>query len=177
MLKKFALASLLAFLTIGLGTYFYLGGYYTAKFETALQPKLMILYQKHQGAYNKINESIERVETYLLEQNLNCKKAFGLFWDNPEEIQESDLRSYGGCIVQKPFVQLPKGFFYEEIAAQKALKASFFGSPALGPMKVYPKAKESLIESGFLMKESIEIYEEVSKGKYQTTYYFPLRKN
>ena len=132
-----------------------------------------LVYKEHLGSYHKINETINEVEKVLAKKNIGCRRSFGHFLDNPEVVPEDRLRSHAGCVTTKSIHVEEEGLKYKKIEEQKFVKASFAGSPALGPIKVYPEAKDfmrarRLSTSGPIL----EIY--TLNGKALTTeFYFP----
>jgi effector-binding domain-containing protein len=134
-----------------------------------------ILFRSHQGAYYQISEIIMKVEAQAKENSLDCDQTFGEFFDNPKEVDEDRLRSRAGCISRAPFPQIPDGDDVDQIPEQRYVVAEFSGSPAIGPIKVYPKVQE-YAEAHRLHRteEAIEIYT-AKNGSFETIYLFPLK--
>lgn len=158
--------------------FFHLGAYKDVKFElyNPTQP-IFLVYKNHIGAYHKIVPTIEEVEKWVKTQNEGCNQSFGEFIDNPQVVEQSRLRSLGGCVVSKVFNNnLPEGFYFKELAPQTFLKAIFEGSPAIGPYKVYGKASEWIEKNGYVLNGStFEFYTIHSNTAMTTEYLFSIK--
>lgn len=144
-----------------------------------------IVYKNHVGAYHKIVSTIEEVEKWAHENGLKCRLSFGEFFDDPRSVEEGRLTSRAGCVIdplvenEKKLIEnlkLPQDFKISEIPKTKAVVALFTGAPGIGPLKVYPKAEDYLVEHKLTRKNSvIEIYEIFSNKSMQTTYIWPVQ--
>jgi AraC family transcriptional regulator len=137
---------------------------------------LKIVFKKHVGAYDKIVPVIEEVETWAQANGEPCKLSFGEYVDDPDKVVTDRLRSTGGCVVNKKWdFVLPAGFGYREIPNHQFVIATFDGAPSIGPIKVYPKAKD-YIEAHRLDQTgpTFELYEVLPGEKVHTTYLFPV---
>lgn len=153
--------------------YFKLGAGKPVHVELKPLATLRLLYKEHKGPYHQIGPVINEVEAFASRRNIPCKKTFGVYLDDPETVNEGRLRSEGGCVVDRP-VTPEAGFFYREIVdAAPYVFATFAGSPAIGPQKVYPKAREFANARGIKLKpEILEIYE-VRGDQVDTEFWFP----
>lgn len=174
---KWALLSIVTlFLALGTYLYVYLGAFNEPKIQQPADYGFKLIYKKHTGEYFKIAEVISEVESWARDNNIPCRKTIGIFLDDPKISNEKRLRSEGGCLVQKPVENLPNSYFYKELLPQKYISASFDGSPAIGPMVVYPEVFEWSQKQGFKIDGAIlEVYTIQGKGVL-TEYYFPLKK-
>lgn len=140
-----------------------------------------LLYKDHIGPYHNIVETISKVEAFALENRIACRQTFGEFLDNPELVDPDRLRSRVGCVLNDPSVvtvDLPKGISLLTKPKRNYFKISFDGSPAIGPMKVYPlaKSKWSAEMNSNTDDGVIEIYIISNGGKeILTEYFFPLK--
>lgn len=137
-----------------------------------------MVFKKHVGAYHLIVPVIEEVETWAKTNGEACKISFGAYIDDPDKVAEDRLQSNGGCIVERAWdFVLPKGFFYSELLPQLYVIAEFDGAPSIGPLRVYPKAKEYIEAHGYKqIGPTIELYEILSPSTVKTTYWFPVAK-
>ena len=137
-----------------------------------------MVFKKHVGAYHKIVPVLEEVETWAKANGEACKLSFGEFIDDPDVIAEDRLRSKAGCVVEKKWdLVLPEGFGFQEIPAHLFVIGEFDGAPSIGPIKVYPKAKEYIEAHGYKqIGPTYEIYEVISDQSVKTTYLFPVAK-
>lgn len=173
-LAGFCVAMFLSFFV----TAIYLGYYKSVNIEEVNNIEFQFLYTEHSGNYGLINESITKVENWAKENKINCTSTFGHYLDDPQVVKDKNLRSEAGCILRDeiaPELIEASGFKIKSIKLEQALKASFSGSPALGPLKVYPKANDWFDAHQKQFKTSIEVYHLVNE-KYQTEYFFPIEK-
>ncbi len=117
--------------------------------ESIVGPYTM-LYQEHIGAYHKVSAKILEVENWVKNNGLKCKKSFGLYLDHPDLVPEDKLRSEVGCLF-KPAMGLgdtlkKSPFKTKNYKGKLRLQATFTGSPALTPIKVYPKLYKDWIQ-------------------------------
>ena len=138
-------------------------------------PVFYLVYKEHTGAYFKINETIQFVEKELNKVNINCRVSFGHYLDNPEVVEEERLKSHGGCTLQQPMSESKVksfGLRYKEIKDKKFVKANFSGSPALGPIKVYPEVKDYMSKNRMPFPDRVlEIYTQQGK-EFKTEFFF-----
>jgi hypothetical protein len=165
---------------VALYLYIYLGLSKPVHVELKTSPELVLVFKKHLGAYHKVNETIEDVENRFKKEGLQCPQTFGEYPDDPEKISEDRLVSYVGCVFKEPAAALKalakkNDLQYEVRTPRKAIVATFAGSPAVGPMKVYPKI-DALIQDQRLVRSSalMEIYE-VQGDHVLTTYLQPVQ--
>lgn len=144
--------------------------------ETSTLPPLKLLYKDHTGAYHKIVSTLEVVEKWAKENGVDCSKSFGEFIDDPDIVEESRLKSRGGCVVNEFPKELPEDFKTLEYPARQYITATFSGAPSIGPFVVYPAAREKI--SNLRLKPNgavIEQYEIHGAGNdMTTTYFFPV---
>lgn len=139
-------------------------------------PEYHVVYKSHTGAYHEISRTIEEVEKWLASFKVGCRKSFGQFLDDPSVTEEDRLRSHVGCLVKERHEDSDLAIHYKVIKPQKYLRALFSGSPAIGPMKVYPKAKEFMTVNELEADGPVmEIYTIHSADKMTTEYLFPIK--
>lgn len=137
---------------------------------------LKMIYKEHIGPYHKIVPVIEEVEKWTKSVGESCTESFGRYLDNPEVVEEARLKSQGGCIVNQIPTSLPDSFRSLELPEQRFVQVEFSGSPAIGPLRVYPKVKEYIAEHKLELNGAvIEIYVIHSQTEMTTTYLFPIK--
>lgn len=179
---KWIVLSLLTFIFwVGLYLYIYLGFSKPVEVSLTTSPEMVMIYKEHFGAYHKINSVIVEVEKWLGEKGIQCEATFGEYLDDPNEVAEDRLKSYGGCIFETgeeklSQLEFPEFIKFKVSPVKKAIKASFEGSPAIGPFRVYPKINE-MIQDQRLVRDggSIEVYV-VQGSQMATTYYQPVQE-
>ncbi|MBL7555207.1 MAG: GyrI-like domain-containing protein [Bdellovibrionaceae bacterium] len=138
-------------------------------------PEMHLVYLEHVGPYHKILDSLEKVEAWAKTANVDCSKSFGHFLDDPEVVEHERLRSDVGCIIDQIKNDLPDGFKTKTIPAAKYFVAESMGSPAIGPMKVYPKARQQFTQRNLTPPEDVlEIYHRIDENTMKTLYLFRL---
>ncbi len=165
---------------IGLYLYLHLGFSKPVDIEVTEFPAVTLIYKEHIGAYHKIGPVIESVESILREQGISCSMTFGEYLDDPGEIEEDRLKSYGGCLFFEgsDFIErfkLNESLMTREIEGRKVVQARFKGSPSIGPIKVYPKIDEIIQDQRLVRTAPImEIYE-IQGDSVTTTYVQPVQ--
>lgn len=178
MIKHLIFALLSGFMLFGAYVYFHLGAYKSPTIAEISGPEFRLLAKEHQGAYHKINTVITEVETWAKEKGYTCKLSFGRYLDNPETQEEGRLRSEGGCVMEasEQFPEnLPEGFKALTLpAGQKYIQATWDGSPAIGPSKVYGPVQDLMYQKKLRPMDGVlEIYEILNEKEMVTTYFFP----
>ncbi len=136
---------------------------------------IQVVYLEHIGPYHKILDSLEKVEAWALKNKVDCHQSIGHFIDDPDVTEHERLRSHVGCVVDKDYTELPSDFKFKIIPASKYFVAEFLGSPAIGPMKVYGKAKKQFYDRQLTPPDDvIEIYDRIDDKTMKTIYLFRI---
>lgn len=187
MIKHALYAITLGFIVFFLYLFQYTGAFRSVLVDQDERGPYTFIFKTHIGPYHKIVATIEEVETWAKSNGLKCRLSFGEYFDDPRIVEEGRLNSRGGCLIdpliaeeqqilEKLKSQLPQGFKIDEIVKTKAVVALFTGAPGIGPLKVYPKAEDFIVEHKLTRKGSvIEIYEVFDKHSMQTTYIWPVQ--
>lgn len=159
----------------------YTGAFRDVKMEVHELGPFFLYSQPHRGAYHKIVKQLESIETLAKAENVDCKTTFGRFYDDPESVDEDRLKSDVGCFYESSEPVLSANFKEQtqrqEIPRQLFIEGSFDGAPSIGPLKVYPKMKELLLEKGYIENGApVEIYEMSKDVGVRTRYLFPIKK-
>jgi AraC family transcriptional regulator len=174
---------LLSLLTVALGLaaylFFYLGAHKTITVERQKYPELQIVYKSHLGPYHEITPKLLEVEAEMKKLGITCSKTFGEFLDNPKTVDADRLRSNVGCVVEgvtdETIAFLPADLYFEWRPTSEIFYIRFTGSPAIGPFKVYPKARDAAIDQRVMLKNSVmELYTVQRGGALITEYLFFL---
>lgn len=187
MIKHALLAFSLGFIIFFLYLFQYTGAFKSVSVDIDERGPYTVVFKSHVGAYHKIVSTIEEVETWAKANGLKCRLSFGEYFDDPRSVEEGRLSSRGGCMIdplipdenaklEKLKNNLPADFKVSEIPKSKAVVALFTGAPGIGPLKVYPKAEDYIVEHKLERQGSvIEIYEVFDRKSMQTTYIWPLK--
>ena len=172
LLILFCVVTLSSFLLV---VYTYLGGFETVKINVGSFGPAQMVYKLHVGAYHKINHTITEVEDTLQQNGYKCRTTFGQYLHDPKEVQTEHLKSYGGCVVEQIPQNIPNLYQSKTLQKTKAVMAQFKGSPAIGPLKVYPKIEKFITSQNLIRKDApIELY--TFQGDTMVTkYIFPIQ--
>jgi len=179
MIKHFFLAVFLGFACL-LAYVAYYVGYFKSVTINEVGPKYFSLIGlKHDGAYHRIVEKIQKVESVIKALGGDCHESFGVYLDDPTQVEQARLRSFGGCIIQDANwvkdheVQLSQ-FQVARWGAARLIEAYFEGSPGIGPLKVYPRVSDYVRGRDLTLEASVlEIYRMIENDRMVTYYYFP----
>ena len=158
--------------------FFHLGGNLPVQVEFQTISPLHLYYEDHIGPYHKINDSLISFEQKLNKRGLFCEKTFGEYLDDPSSVDEDRLRSQIGCIVSSKTKKTYLGSEFKTrlIPSQKVIYAKFEGAPSIGPMKVYPKARQFAVDQRVEIVDSVfEMYSILRDNSVVTEYLFFLK--
>ncbi|MAF91776.1 MAG: hypothetical protein CL674_10945 [Bdellovibrionaceae bacterium] len=170
---KFAFGFFVAMILSFVGTGVYLGYYKSVDTSIATPVELHLLGKEVNGPYHLVNKTIEEVESFTKAQNIPCPRSFGMYFDNPEIVEAEKLRSFVGCVIDEELAVTPEGFKQESPKIEKAYMATFTGSPALGPLKIYPDARDWFEKNKLVFPYTLEIYR-INDSQFKTEYIFPI---
>lgn len=134
------IASILA-LAGSAGLLYYMGIFSKPVLSKQYLPQYRIAYLPHSGTYRNIEGTINKVTEILTNANINPGPAVALMFDDPSVVEEENLRSKVGHLVNNSDY-IPGELGIEEIAPREALVAVYDGNPALGSYKSYSAMKE-----------------------------------
>jgi effector-binding domain-containing protein len=144
---KIILLVILALVSVLILMYAYYGGFNKVKFQISEQGGETVVYKEMIGDYNKSGFLMDTIHKMLLtDDKLDLQTGFGIYYDNPQEIEKNKLRADVGYFINdvdsaklaelqaKYMIKtLPRGkYLYTEIPFKG--KLSIF----IGIMKVYP---------------------------------------
>lgn len=173
--KYLALISITGLAAFAVYVYSHLGLNKPVEISQGTAGPFIFLYKDHRGAYHEIGPVIHEVELWALKQNVPCSKTFGQYLDDPEGVDQDRLRSRGGCVLSVlPNGMAPQGYSVLKIPEKPYVIARFTGSPAAGPLAVYPEVKKYFAEHRLVYPPTvIEIYE-INGSDVTTQYLFQL---
>jgi DNA gyrase inhibitor GyrI len=170
---KILVGVVLALIAVIVAVYGYYGGFSKVQFQPVEQGGEILVYREFVGDYQQSGARMDEVYSSLLtDYKIETRRGFGIYYDNPETVEASKLRSDLGCILenadsskiavlQKSFkVKIcPKGNY---LVAEFPFKGSL--SIFLGIMKVYPILSQYMEENGYSDRVPImEIYDSPNK--------------
>ncbi|MDY6934726.1 MAG: GyrI-like domain-containing protein [Spirochaetota bacterium] len=136
--------------------------------EKDIGPYLLV-YKKHIGDYKNVGQIMDKLY-YDLKDNYDIEttKGFGLYYDNPQEVDKKKLRSIVGCIVEDKSVEdlniIGNKYGVKEYPSSKCVVAEFpykgKMSIILGIFKVYPKLNSYIDEHKYPQMPIMELYDQ-----------------
>lgn len=175
-IKHIFLSVALGLIVFGFYVAYYVGAFKGVDVSYEQRGPINLIFKIHRGPYHKIVSTIEEVENWAKDMKIPCEKSFGRYLDNPDLVEQSRLKSQGGCVVDEIPQNLPEGYESLSLPAQEYIIATFDGSPGIGPMKVYPKAYDYADEKQIeLATPVIEIYKITGKNEMHTEYLFETK--
>ncbi len=129
----------------------------------------LLVYQKHIGAYNEVGPIMDKLFTDLKENfAIETTKGFGLYYDNPQEVDREELRSIVGCIVEDRTIEdlkrVSDKYGVKEYPSSQSVVAEFpykgQMSILIGIFKVYPKLSTFLKENQYARTPIMELYDQ-----------------
>ena len=131
-----------------------------------------VAYIEYTGPYQEAEAIMEEVCNHLLADEITLIKEFGVFYDNPREVRESELRSMVGCIIEgediKKISNSSEKYQIQVIPKKLSVLTEFpyknQMSILFGVMKIYPALEEYLIENEYVRTPIMEIYD-LQNGK------------
>ncbi len=153
-----------------------LGFFKDVKLERVSGKSFQLLYKQHLGPYHKVIDDLKFVENWAKKNKVKCETTFGEYLDNPDNTAPERLRANVGCLVKsKPLVELTDNLKFKIHSHSAFVKATFLGSPAIGPLKVYPKANEWAQKNKVQFERGvIEVYLP-KNDEMLTEFYFPIQ--
>ncbi len=129
----------------------------------------LLVYKKHIGDYKNVGPIMD--ELYLDLKNsyeIETTKGFGLYYDNPQEIDKDKLRSIVGCIVEgksvNDLIKVSNNYGVKEYPSSKSVVAEFPYngkiSIIIGIFKVYPKLGAYIKEKKYAQTPIMELYDQ-----------------
>lgn len=170
---KIVLIVIAVLITIVVVAYIYYGGLSKVVVKEEVQGGEVLAYEEVVGDYAQSGKFTDKVYyTLLNNEGIATTKGFGVFYDDPQQVERSKLRSEVGCIVEgldsiqiakladKYKVRIyPKGSY---ITTEFPFKGHM--SIMIGLMKVYPQIDKYIKEHSISDKGAImEIYDVPNK--------------
>jgi hypothetical protein len=132
----------------------------------------LLVYKTHIGDYKSVGPIIGELN-YDLRNNYSIEttKGFGLYYDNPQEVDKAKLRSVVGCIVEGRSVEDLKKvsikYGAKEYPSSRSVVAEFpykgKMSILIGIFKVYPKLGSYIKKHKYPQTPIMELYDQPNK--------------
>ena len=162
-----------AIVAIVLGFAAYWGAFKSIQFRMVEQGGETLVYEEMTGDYRQSGVVMDRVYYSLLnDYKIETFKGFGIYYDNPQKVETSKLRSELGCILEESDIhrlsELEGNFKIKTYPKGNYIVAEFPNKGRLsvifGIMKVYPALNKFVKEKGYDEEGAImEIYDTPGK--------------
>lgn len=157
-----------------IAVYGYYGGFSSVNITTSIQGGETVIYKDVTGDYSQTPVITDEIYHALLnEYNIETTKGFGVFYDNPQNVEKSQLRSKVGCILDSELDSLNLSKLSGKYQIMVLPKANYIVtelpmrgmlSVMIGIFKVYPKINNYIEENNIQEDGPItEIYDVLNK--------------
>lgn len=167
-IMKIFLISIVVILLICVVVYEYYGGFKKLKIQIADQGGEFVIYDTIVGDYRQSGVVMDKIYYSLLDDfKVETYKGYGKYFDNPEKVEKSKLRSEAGCIIEQKDVNKAKALsIYKSkfLPEQRYIISEFPYKGKLSVlfsiMKVYPALSKFAVMNGFDAESAIiEMYD------------------
>lgn len=149
------------------------GGFSKVNCSIAEQGGETLVYKEIKGDYSQSGDVMNKIYYALINENkIVTFKGFGIYYDNPQKVEKSKLRSEAGCILE-PIDTVKvfwlKGKYNIKVCPIKKYIVTEFPhkgnmSIMVSIMKVYPALKKYMEENGYEQNVPVmEIYDMPNK--------------
>jgi len=128
---------------------------------------LWIVYEKFTGPYKDTGPVMDKIYYDLLnKESIETYKGFGIYYDNPREVEPDKCRSIVGCIIEDRDIdkleELRSNYNISQLSKSESVFAQFpykgKMSIMMGIMKVYPKLTAYFEKNNIDKNAIMEIY-------------------
>lgn len=129
----------------------------------------LLVYKKHVGDYNNVGPIIHEIHNDLkINYSIETARGFGLYYDDPRQVDSAKLRSVVGCIVEGSSIEdlykVSKKYGVKEYPSSTSVVAEFpykgVASILMGVLRVYPKLGAYLDEHKYKQTPVMEFYDQ-----------------
>lgn len=154
-------------LLIFIGIIFYFGLLGNIKITEKNAGPFKVVSETYIGDYDNTREIQNRISQDLLKYNITIARTFGIYYDNPKQVDKNKLRSESGIIIdEKDYNKIEKikeNYNIKEIPKTKSIVTTFpyrnKYSISLGLFKVYPKINQYIEDKNYKQTPAMEIYD------------------
>lgn len=128
----------------------------------------VLIYKKHIGDYNNVGPVMDELFSDLKNNySLAPTKGFGLYYDDPRQVDKAQLRSIVGCVVEGKTIddlsKVSSKYGVREYPSSNSVVAEFpykgMISIFIGIMKVYPALAAYIKEHRYNQTPIMELYD------------------
>lgn len=166
---KILLVIVIGIIFILSAVYAYYGGFRSVKFEVKETGGEIFVYENVTGDYSQSPVVMDSIYYALLNDlKIETTNGAGIFYDNPQHVEKSKLRSEIGCILDSDvdstkMVELSHRFKVKVLPKTDYILTEFpnkgMMSTIVGIMKVYPAMTDFVEKNGYKDSPVMEIYD------------------
>ena len=166
---KVIIVILLVLVVAIVSIYAYFGGFTKVQFKVEEQGGEILVYQDMVGDYKQSGVVMNQIyQTLQKEYKIETYKGFGIYYDNPQEVEKTKLRSEIGCVLEEKdhskINNLKDKYKIKVFPKQKYVITEFPHKGTLsiiiGIMKVYPALTKYVKEHNYNTKGFVmELYD------------------
>lgn len=179
--KHLFLSLIIGFTALASYISIHLGVFKPVYIEPIDLPSFTLVFVENFGPYHKLGPKFSEVETKMKNLGFNCKKTFGRYLNDPNQMEENRLKAQVGCLFETDNLTPENRALFqaenlqvETTPAQKYVKANFAGSPSISPYKIYPKVEDYFSKLNLPKPIGIEVYEVLNEKEMKTDYLWSL---
>ncbi len=152
---KTVLIVIAALILVLIAVYAWFGGFAKIESRISVQGGETVVYEEITGDYKQSGVVMDRIYHKLLEEEkIQTFRGFGLYYDNPKEVEINMLRADAGCIIEAQdldkIVHLPDRYNIKQLPVNECIVTEFpyrgKMSIMVGILRVYP-AKQKFAEA------------------------------
>ena len=165
---KIVLSIIAALIILIVIAYAYYGGFKTISFRVEEQGGETIVYKEMIGDYSQTPKVQDKIYYALLnDEKIETTKGFGIYYDNPKEVEKSKLRSEVGCIIEGldsvAIAKLAEKYNVKTLPVNNCIVTEFpykgMVSVFVGIMRVYPAFEKYCKQQESGNSPMMEIYD------------------
>ena len=169
---KMVIIIILIVLGLFTAVYGFFGGFYKVNLQNLNAGGEILVFENVTGAYNQANKVSNKIYYDLLNNyGIETFKGFGIYYDNPKNVEQNKLRSEIGCIAENidndTIEKLKEKYQVKTLQKENFLVVEFpykgFFSIMMGMIKVYPVIGKYITENNYKDGPIMEIYDIANK--------------
>jgi hypothetical protein len=165
---KILLTVILVMVIIFFAFSWWIGAFTTINLQDKQSDSYVIVGSDYVGDYSKVSETMMQVDKKLKDLGINCKRGFGIYYDNPKNTPKEKCRSFVGNIIEeKDFAKLAvikdAGLKVDSVGEKNSLIIEFPFKNKLsymvGPLKAYPALMKHADQNHYKASLIMEVYD------------------
>jgi len=149
--------------------YTYYGGFRKIDIQISKTGGETLVYEKIKGDYRQSSVVMDKIYDLLLKNDkVQTYRGFGIYYDNPEKVEKSKLRSEAGCVIEHSDLEkistIKENYSVKEFPKKKYIVTEFLYKGKISVffsiMRVYPALREFARQNGYKENSPVmEIYD------------------